>query len=102
MLQVINHIRIEENVAYVKAHGYLKAEMVARMHTDEGCSIEEVMEHYRLTAAEVHACLAYYYDNQAVLDAEEASVRAEVKVNAIKGSEQLEKLRARQKPDNRS
>ena len=99
MLQMINHVRIEDNVAYVKDHGYLKAEMVARMHTDEGCSIETVMEHYQLTAAEVHACLTYYYDNQTVLDAEEASVRAEVKANAIKGSEHLEKLRARQKPD---
>lgn len=99
MLQMINHVRIEENVAYVRAHGQLKAEMVARMHTDEGCSIQEVMAHYQLTAAEVHACLTYYYDNQAILDAEERKVRAEIKANAIKGSQQLQKLRARQKPD---
>lgn len=97
MIQSISHIHIENDIAYVKGHGYLKAEMVARMHTDEGCSIEEVMEHYQLSAAEVHACLAYYYDNQAILDAEEQSVRAEIDANAVKGSEHLEKLRSRRK-----
>ena len=99
MLQVINHIRIEDNIAYVKNHGYLKAELVARMHTDEGCSVEDVMEHYQLTAAEVHACLTYYYDNQAILDAQEADIRAEIKANAVDGAKHLEKLRSRQQSD---
>lgn len=99
MIQVISHIQIENDVAYVKGHGHLKAEMVARMHADEDCSVEEVMEHYHLTAAEVHACLAYYYDNQEVLDAAEESVRAEVDANAVKGSEHLKKLRSKQQSD---
>lgn len=99
MIQVIAHIQIDDGVAYLKGHRHLKAEMVARMHTDEACSIQDVVEHYHLTAAEVHACLAYYYDNQAILDAEEKSVRAEIKANAIKGSEHLKKLRSRQGSD---
>lgn len=97
MLQIINHIRIDNNVAYVAGHGYLKAEMVARMHTDEGCAIAHVMEHYQLSAAEVHACLTYYYDNQEVLDAEETTIRDEIANNAIKGAEHLQKLRSRLK-----
>ena len=45
-MEAINHIRIENNKAYVIGHGYLKAEMVARMHVDEAASIEAVMEQY--------------------------------------------------------
>ncbi len=32
--------------------------------------LEEVMNHYNLSAAEVHAALAFYYDNREALDAE--------------------------------
>ncbi len=46
----------------------LKAERVARMHVNAGASIEEVMAHYDLSRAEVHAALAYYYGNQQALD----------------------------------
>ncbi len=44
--------------------------MVARMHLWEKKSVEEVMEHYGLSAAEVHAAIVFYYDNREALDAE--------------------------------
>jgi hypothetical protein len=50
-------------------HPHLKAELVARMHVNGGATIEEVMEHYNLSRAEVYAALTYFYDNQEVLDA---------------------------------
>jgi hypothetical protein len=40
------------------------------MHIWEKRSIEEVMEHYDLNAAEVHAAILFYYDNKVELDAE--------------------------------
>jgi len=46
----------------------LKAERVARMHVDAEAPIDEVMAHCGLTRAEVYAALAYYYENQALLD----------------------------------
>jgi uncharacterized protein (DUF433 family) len=94
-LVLINHIRLENNIAYVEGRGYLKAEMVARMHVDEAASIEEVMEQYHLSEAQVYACLAYYYDNRAALDAEHEAAWAEIRANTIKGSEHLAQLRAR-------
>jgi len=67
-MQVVNHIEIRDDKAYI--HGTnKKAEMVARMYIGTDYSIEDVMDHYGLSAAEVHAAIAYYYDNQDALDA---------------------------------
>lgn len=63
----------------VAGHGYLEAEYVARMHVNGGRPIEYVMEHYGLTRAEVHGVLAWFYENQEVLDAEQERGWAESK-----------------------
>jgi uncharacterized protein (DUF433 family) len=101
-MEAINHIRIENNKAYVVGRGYLKAEMVARMHVDEHAPIEAVMEHYELSAAEVYACLAYYYDHRDILDRDLDAKIAEIEGNATKSSAHLEAIRARKKPDTSS
>lgn len=46
----------------------VKVRMVVNMAVRGGASIADVMEQYQLSAAEVHAALAYYYDNQAEFD----------------------------------
>lgn len=79
--------------ARVADRGHLKAEYVARMHVDGGRSIEYVMEHYGLTRAQVHAVLAYFYENQEVLDAEYD--RAWDESQAIKSADFEEELKAR-------
>jgi uncharacterized protein (DUF433 family) len=68
-MQIVNHIEIRDGQAFIVGHN-LKAKQVARMHLWENQPIEAVMEHYDLTAAEVHAALTFYYDNRAALDAE--------------------------------
>ena len=82
-MQVASHIVIKDGEARIEGKEYLKAEMVARMYVDGESSIEEVMAHYGLTAAEVHAALAYYYDNRAELDAATAQVLDEIRANAM-------------------
>jgi uncharacterized protein (DUF433 family) len=67
-MEVINHIEIRDEQAYIRGTNK-KAEMVARMFVGTEYSIEEIMEQYKLSAAEVHAAIAYYYDNQEALDA---------------------------------
>lgn len=67
-MELINHIIIRDNIAYIAGHDSLKAEMVARMVVDGEYSIEATMEHYQLTHAEVHSALAYYYDHKIALD----------------------------------
>lgn len=58
----VNHIEIIDENAVIKGRN-LKVKMVAGMYIHAGASIEQVMTQYNLTAAEVHAALAYYYDN---------------------------------------
>lgn len=67
-MEVINHIEIREDQAYIRGKNK-KAEMIARMYVGTSYSIEDVTEHYNLSAAEVHSAIAYYYDNQDALDA---------------------------------
>lgn len=71
-MQVIDHIEIRDKEAVIRGRN-LKAKMVAWMHLWDKKSIEEVMEHYGLTAAEVHAALVFYHDNREKLDAEYAA-----------------------------
>jgi len=41
------------------------------------------MDHYGLTAGEVYAALAYYFDNRESLDAEYYATLAEIRENAM-------------------
>jgi uncharacterized protein (DUF433 family) len=66
-LVIETHIEFRGDQAYFKDRN-LKVEPVARMHVNGGASIEDVMAHYGLNRAEVHAALTYFYDNQQALD----------------------------------
>ena len=69
-MEIKNHIVIRNGHACIARRGHMKAKMVARMYLWEKATIEEVVEQYQLTAAEVHSAIAFYYDNQEELDAE--------------------------------
>lgn len=97
--QLINHIEMRDGKAYVVGRGHLKAEMVARMVIDGDYSVEETMAHYDLSAGEVHAALAYYYDNRIELDARRAGKGAEIAVNARDAREHLAEIRSRHQSD---
>lgn len=94
-MQIINHIEIREGRDYIAGTNH-KAEMVARMFVGTDYEIEEVMQQYNLSAAEVHAAIAYYYDNQSELDARYAESIQWAKENAVT----LEQFKA--KIENRS
>lgn len=63
-----DYIVIKEGIARIVGAEHLKAELVARMHVNGGRSIDFVMAHYGLSRAQVYAALAYYYENQEILD----------------------------------
>lgn len=89
-MHVINHIELRDEQAYIRGTNK-KAEMVARMYVGTTYSIEEVMTHYDLSAAEVHAAIAYYYDNRDVLDARHQQAVGWATENALT----LDKFKAR-------
>lgn len=93
MLQIVNHIVMRDGQARIEGKEHLKAEMVARMYVDGDYTIDEVMLHYGLTAGEIHAAIAYYYDNRAELDAAYDNTLAEIRENAMT----LEKFKAKTK-----
>lgn len=83
MIDIFNHIVIKDGEARIAGKEHLKAEMVARMYVDGDYTVEDVMAHYGLTAAEVHGAIAHYYDNQAALDQAQSVILAEIRDNAM-------------------
>ena len=98
-MQITTHIIMKNGQAYIEGKEHLKAEMVARMYVDGDYSIDEVMSHYHLTAAEVHAALSYYYDNRDELEAAHTRVLAEIHENAITLEKFQAKIAARNSKD---
>ena len=96
-MEIKNHIVMRKGKARIARRGYLKAKMVARMYLWEKATIEEVMEQYELTAAEVHSAIAYYYDNQEELDAEYAESMELLKEVGTSLEDLKAKIAARQK-----
>ena len=99
MEQIINHIIMKDGQARISGKEHIKAEMVARMYVGTDYSIEDVMAQYNLTAAGVHATIAYYYDNQAILDANHNKVIEEIRENAMTLDKFKAKLESRNQDD---
>lgn len=95
-MQIVNHIVMKDGQARIEGKEHLKAEMVARMYVDGGAAIEQVMEHYGLEAADVHAAIAYFYDNQEELDAAHERTLAEIHENAMTLNKLQAKIKARE------
>ena len=90
-----DYIVFRDDEARIAGKPHLKAELVARMHTSGDAPIDYVMEHYGLTRAQVHAALAYYYENQQALD--EAYDRSWAESRAIKSTELRAEIEMRQR-----
>lgn len=84
-----------EGEARLADHPHLKAELVARMHVNGGRPMADVMEHYGLTRAEVHAALAYYYENREALD--DDYERSWSESRAIKAEDLRKEIEARRR-----
>jgi uncharacterized protein (DUF433 family) len=91
----VNHIEIIDGSAVMRGRG-IKVKLVASMHVKGGATIEEVMEHYSLSRAEVHSALAYYYDNQAAIEQSFDEAVTYVREVGISSEDLKAKLRARQ------
>ncbi len=92
----IQHIEIIDGQAVIKGRR-LKAKLIASLHIQAGASVEEVMEQYDLSRSEVHAALAYYYDNQEAI--EQSFQDAEAYVREVGVSSEALKARLRAKQD---
>ena len=62
-LREIPPIYLDDNGTPRTVNRGVKVHMIAQKHLFAGDSIDVVAEHYGITLADVHAALAYYYDN---------------------------------------
>ena len=88
------HIEIIDGKAYIKGR-MLKVRMVAGMYVHAGATIEQVMEQYNLSAAEVHAALAYYYDHQTEYEAEDRALQPLIDQIKDESEARLTQIKAR-------
>lgn len=98
-MQVVQHIIIENDVAYIAQRGHLKAEMVARMVVDGDYTVEETARHYDLSIGEVYAALAYYHDNKALLDERHQAKQQAMQATALPADDYLQTLKARRQKE---
>jgi uncharacterized protein (DUF433 family) len=89
----VNHIEIVDGRAVI-AGTHIKADLVANLYVNGGASIEEVMDQYNLSQAQVHSALAYYYDNREAIERGFEEAEALARQIAIPSDELLARLRA--------
>jgi uncharacterized protein (DUF433 family) len=65
----VQHIEIRDGQARIVGRTLKVKMVISRLLHGTGASIEEVMEQYNLSRAQVHAVLAYYHDHQVEIDA---------------------------------
>jgi len=93
-VNLINHIEIVDGKA-ILSRRQLKAEIVAAMVVKAGATIEETMEEYELTRAEVHAALTYYYDNEEAIEESFRSAENYARRVGTAADEHVETIKAR-------
>jgi uncharacterized protein (DUF433 family) len=63
----INHIELIDGVPVIRGT-HFKVENVVAMYVTGESSVEWIAENFNLTHAQIHAALAYYYDNQELIN----------------------------------
>lgn len=90
----IQHIVMVQGQPVVGAQR-VKVKMIINSVVRGNASIEVISAQYSLSAAEVHAALAYYYDNQAEFDHQFEEDAALLRQIGQPADEHLTELRAR-------
>lgn len=62
------HIEIRDGQARLTGRNLKVKMVISRLFHGAGASVDEVMEQYNLTRAEVHAVITYYYDYREAID----------------------------------
>jgi uncharacterized protein (DUF433 family) len=69
------HIEIDDTGIPRTINRRVKVQMIAQKHVVGGEAVEAIAEHYGITLADVHAALAYYYDNVAYFEQREHNLQ---------------------------
>ncbi len=88
------HIELIDGKPFIKGRK-VKVRMIAQMYIEGGSSIQDLMERYNLTAAEVHTALAYYYDHQEFFEQEQRAIQPVLDAAKKASQERLERMQKR-------
>lgn len=89
----ISHIEIQDGQARIMGRNLKVKMVISRLLHGMGATVDEVMDQYNLSRAEVLACLAYYYDYQAAIDQHFDELEEAVHKVAIPLDELIARLR---------
>ena len=87
MVAPVIHILVDETGLACTINRRVKVKMIVQRHLVAGETLPTLAEHYGIDLADVHAALAYYYDNQAAIDAELARDEALLHEVGVSGEE---------------
>ena len=97
MMTPVVHILIDENGTPRTVNQRVKVAMIVQKHLIGDASVDGIAAHYGIDLADVHAALAYYYDNKSAMDIDFARAEADVKRVGISGAELRSKVEQRLK-----
>jgi uncharacterized protein (DUF433 family) len=64
----VNHIEIRDEQARIVGRNLKVKMVISRLIHGTGATVEEVVEQYGISRAEVYAVLAYYHDHKEAID----------------------------------
>jgi uncharacterized protein (DUF433 family) len=91
------HILIDDDGIPRTIHRRVKVKMIVQRHIFANEPLTSIAEHYGLDMADVHAAMAYYYDNKEAMDADFERMEALTKQFGVSGAELEAKIRQRLK-----
>lgn len=92
---VINHIEIRDGQARIVGRNVKVKMVISRLFDGTGATIDEVMEQYDLSRAEIIACIEYYYDHKDAIDRVFAAEDVQLSNEAILSSEWKSRMHER-------
>lgn len=93
------HILIDDEGVARTIAGHVKVKMIAQKHFAGGENPEAIALHYEIELADVYAALAYYMDNKATFDAQEAANAQMMRQHGKSATVQLAEIRKRHQDD---
>jgi uncharacterized protein (DUF433 family) len=98
----IQHIEIRDGQARIAGRKVKLKMVISKLIHGTGATVEETMEQYNLSRAEVLACLAYYFDYQEAIEQHFQQQEEAVHQAAIPLDELVARLRQRQAQQKKS
>ncbi|MEM6529247.1 MAG: DUF433 domain-containing protein [Chloroflexota bacterium] len=94
-MEAIQHILIDDDGIPRTVNRRVKVKMIAEAHIDAGLNASDIAAEYKISLADVHAALTYYYDHQSWFAARDAENQKHLAEHGRKLDDLIGELRQR-------